>query len=336
MFPLIKSRPVARRRGSRSGFTLVELLVVIAIIGLLVALLLPAVQAAREAARRITCTNNVRQLALGVHEYEESYKAIPFGNLQGSSFTAGFSVHARVLPYIEQQAIYDSINFNVNYNDPLNAAAMNRTLPTFLCPSDKTSKLPKSLGGVNNYYANCGTTILAGAPPTNTSDPNYGMPANNGVFQRDKLNRLADIADGTAHTAMFSERVLGDGDNANVYEKGDTFRPGTFPSTADQALADCRACDISDLSKQGVSNVGAPWLQAYHSTTLYYHIAPPNGRSCMYPPGRIMTTASSWHRGGVMTAMCDGSVRFSPDQIDLVVWRAMGTRAGGENVPPPR
>lgn len=264
-------------------------------------------------------------------EYEESNKMLPYGNLQGSTFANGFSVHARILPYIEQGMVFDRINFNLAYNDVANDSARMQFVPAFVCPSDKT-KLTPALGGKNNYYGNCGTTILAGAPPTLTTDPNFGMPANNGIFQRDKINKLADVTDGTSNTAMFSEKTSSDGDNAQVDEKSDTFRPGTFPANADAALADCKACDIKNLTKQGTSNVGAPWIQAYHSTTLYYHVAPPNGRSCMYPPGRIMTTANSWHRGGVYTAMCDGSVRFSVDSINLQIWRALGTREANDQV----
>jgi len=94
----------------------------------------------------------------------------------------------------------------------------------------------------------------------------------------------------------------------------------------------CRECDINDLSKQGVSNVGAPWIYAYHSNTNYYHIAAPNSRSCMFPPGRIMTTAGSRHNGGVNVVMCDAAVRFVPDDVDLSIWRAWGSRKGHEKV----
>ncbi len=87
---------------------------------------------------------------------------------------------------------------------------------------------------------------------------------------------------------------------------------------------------MTDLSRQGFSNVGSPWLRAYHSTTLYYHVLEPNSRSCMYPPGRIATTAGSRHTGGVQVGACDGSVHFVSSSIDLGIWRALGTRAGGE------
>jgi prepilin-type N-terminal cleavage/methylation domain-containing protein/prepilin-type processing-associated H-X9-DG protein len=322
------------RRASyvRAGFTMIELLVVIAIVGFLIALMVPAIQVAREMARRLQCGDNTKQLSLGVQEYHDSCQAFPYGNVQGATAYSGISIHARLLPYLEQSSVYDTIDWNVDYSHPRNRPALMKLVPPFICPSDP-DRLPPDLGGRNNYYGNCGTNILAGAPPTNSNDPNFGMQPCNGVFQRDKLVRFADVSDGSAYTAMFSEKCKGDGNNGLVSAKTDTFRPGTFPATADQAVADCNACNIEDLSKQGVSNVGAPWMYAYHSTTLYYHVAPPNGRSCMFPPGRIMTTANSYHPGGVIVAMCDGSVRFIPNSIDLAVWRAMGTRSGGDRVP---
>ncbi len=92
------------------------------------------------------------------------------------------------------------------------------------------------------------------------------------------------------------------------------------------------AVDVNDVSKQGFSNIGAPWIRGYHSTTTYYHVNVPNGRSCMYPSSRIMTTASSNHTGGVNVAMMDGSTKFVSQTVDLTAWRAVGTRDGGEVV----
>lgn len=316
-------------RGVRSGFTLVELLVVIAIIGILVGLLLPAVQSAREAARRMQCGNNLKQLGLAMHNYESTFKRFPPGNMAGL-WSNGISVHARLLPYIEQANSYVLVDFNYAYNHPNNDRARVQQVSTFLCPSDISGNLPAALGGKNNYYANAGTSLMAGAPPTDPSDPNFGLLPPNGIFFRDSRIGPRDILDGLSFTAAFSEKLLGDGNNGIGTANSDTFRPGTFPATPDAAVADCFAVNVSDLSKQGVSNVGAPWLWAYHSTTMYYHIAPPNTRSCMYPPGRIMTTAGSRHPGGVQVLLCDGSVQFQSQTLDIQVWRGLGTRQGGE------
>jgi prepilin-type N-terminal cleavage/methylation domain-containing protein/prepilin-type processing-associated H-X9-DG protein len=317
-------------KSSSRGFTLVELLVVIAIIGILVGLLLPAVQAAREAARRMQCSNNLKQLGLSMHNYESSCKRFPSGNLAGSSFTLGLSVHSRLLPYMEQSNIYQMVDFNYAYNHANNNVARLQTVPTFLCPSDTFTALAPTLGAGNSYYANSGTNILAGSPPTLTSDPNYGMPECNGIYYRESKVRTGDITDGLSNTFAFAEKIAGDGNNGISTPVSDTFQPGTYPANADQAMRDCMAVNVTDLSKQGYSNVGAPWIQAYHSTTLYYHVLPPNTRSCMFPPGRIATTAGSRHTGGVNGGLCDGSVRFVASSVDTQVWRAFGTRNGGE------
>ena len=152
----------------RNAFTLVELLVVIAIIGILIALLLPAVQAAREAARRAQCNNNLKQMGLALHNYHDSYKKFPPGNMSGLVFS-GISIHARLLPYLEQKNVQDLINFGVPYNDPTNDMARLSPVSLFLCPSDNNLELPPLLGGSNNYYANQGSQILFGLSPTNFS-----------------------------------------------------------------------------------------------------------------------------------------------------------------------
>ena len=303
---------------SRSGFTLVELLVVIAIIGILVALLLPAVQAAREAGRRTSCSNNLKQLATAIHEYHDIHEMFPFGGM------SGHSQHTRLLPFIEQKGVFSQINFSVSVNNTFHDVPRNTKINAFLCPSDP-DKLPIALGGRNNYYANMGTNIMY--TTTDPSHPNFGRPPFNGAFSSDHITTgLRDILDGTSSTALFSEKNKGDGTNGYSTPESDTFRPGTYPDTADGAMNDCMAIDVNDLSKQGNSNVGAPWMSSSHSVTQYWHVLTPNTRSCMYPSLRIATTANSRHPNGVQMALCDGSVRFVTDAIDVRTWRALGTR----------
>jgi prepilin-type N-terminal cleavage/methylation domain-containing protein len=307
---------------NRPGFTLVELLVVIAIIGVLVALLLPAVQAAREAARRIRCGNNMKQMGLALHNYHDTYLAIPIADVNGTSTPV--SAHARLLPFLEQNNVFALVDFTVPYNHANNLAARNTIVPTFICPSDP-SQLPTAVGGRNNYYWNAGNGVVmydSGAT---------GQPPSNGLVYHSKLFRFADIIDGLSGTAAFAEKLTGDGSNG-ISSKTDTFQPGTYPNNADEAMQQCNAVNVTDLSKQGYSNVGGPWLQQYHSTNQYNHVLPPNGRSCMYPPGRIATTSNSQHPGGVQITLCDGSVRFVSATINLATWRNLGSINGGETI----
>lgn len=320
-----------RRFKRRRGFTLVELLVAMAIIAILLSLLLPAVQHVREMARRSTCRDRLHQLSLALQTYHTSYQCFPSGNTGGLVFS-GLSFHTRILPELQQEALAKRINFHVGYDDPTNDFARNLNLPLFRCPSD-TDALPAEAGGRNNYYGNSGTQILfSGVPPADPSAPNADMPPSDGIFFRNSWIRSGDIPDGESYTALLCEKVLGDGSNGISTPASDTYQPGTFPETPDEALQDCRELDVTDLTKQGRSNVGAPWLWGYHSTSLYWHVAPPNERSCMYPPGRILTTAGSRHGGLVHLAICDGSVRTISEDIDLELWRSLGSRNGDEVV----
>lgn len=305
------------------AFTLVELLVVIAIIGILVALLLPAVQAAREAARRMQCGNHLKQFGLALHNYHDVYKCIPIADVDGT--VNPVSAHARLLPYLEQMPLYNLVDFNVPYNHANNVVARNTEVAVFLCPSD-SPRLPTSLGGRNNYYWNAGSGVVMYASGMT------GQPPSNGIIWHNKVHRFSDIIDGLSNTAGFAEKMTGDGSNGISSPRTDTFQPGTYPNTADEAQLQCEAVNVNDLSKQGYSNVGGPWIQQYHSTNQYNHVLPPNGRSCMYPPGRIATTANSQHPGGLQITLCDGSVRFISSTIAIATWRGLGSINGNETI----
>lgn len=303
------------------GFTLIELLVVIAIIAILIALLLPAVQQAREAARRTQCKNNLKQLGLAIHNYHDTYGCIPIADVNGT--VNPVSAHARLLPYIEQAPLYALVDFNVPYDHANNTIARTTEVQAFRCPSDPTP-LPASVGGRNNYYWNAGNGVVmytSGAA---------GQPESNGVIFHNRKYRFNDITDGLSNSACMAEKLTGDGSNGISSPKTDTYRPGTYPNTPSEAIAQCNAANVTDLSQQGYSNVGGPWLQQYHSTNQYNHVLPPNGRSCMFPPGRIATTANSQHIGGVQILLCDGSARFLSENIDINIWRNVGSINGGE------
>jgi len=309
----------------RPAFTLVELLVVIAIIGVLVGLLLPAVQAARESARRMQCGNNLKQIGLATHNYESTYKCLPAGRT-----SRGLSSHAALAPYLEQGNAAEQINFSVPWNAPENTVARTLLVATFLCPSDPQSINPIGWGGTT-YRGNQGSGILWGLPSQDPANPNFAMPAPDGIFFLNSFLRFRDIGDGLSNTVAFSEHNQGDFSNA-ISSKSDTFWPRTIPANADEAFQQCEAIDPNDLQYQRVSDVGAPWIYGYHSNTIYFHASPPNKRSCMFPPGRIATTAKSSHPAGVLIAKCDGSVAFMTDSINLSIWRALGTRLGSDSV----
>jgi prepilin-type N-terminal cleavage/methylation domain-containing protein/prepilin-type processing-associated H-X9-DG protein len=341
----------------RSAFTLIELLVVIAIIAVLIGLLLPAVQKIREAANRMKCTNNLKQIGLGLHNYHDTFKTFPFGKGQDYRATmsnvpvyARWSVHSQVLPFVEQDNLYKSINFNfppetpgmagpiINfmpaYQNPgrVNAEACRVLVPIFLCPSDG-APIPGDWPGQNNYLANQGVQFLCDLSEQlpSTVAPNERP---NGPFYYLSKVRIADLTDGTSNTVMFSEKKRGNG-SPDPRTDMLTMRNTT---TLDETYQTCNSLDPTTAtpltSKQGFS-----WVMGEMCCTTYNHVSTPNTRTCagLGFPGNMANMAmqvppSSYHGSGVNVLMGDGSVRYVQDGINLQTWRALGTRNGGEVV----
>jgi prepilin-type N-terminal cleavage/methylation domain-containing protein/prepilin-type processing-associated H-X9-DG protein len=308
-------------RHRRQGFTLIELLVVIAIIGVLIALLLPAVQAAREAARRAQCVNNLKQIGIGLHNYHDSRGALPGAYLVYP--TTEFSALSQILGYMEQGNLYNSLNFSLPYSDPTNSTILTTTVSNFLCPSDFPNPIP-ARGAATNYMADMGSWIVWQAP----TGPNVGLPGPNGTFFGNSSTRFADITDGLSNTGMFSERVLADGSNAIVSPQSDVFFSAGSPTTIPDAVQQCQAIDVNNLSNQFPLFMGAPWTNGQH---IFLHVTPPNSRSCgFFVFLRAIMPPSSRHPGGVNLLLGDGSVRFIKDTVNVNAWRALGTISGGE------
>jgi prepilin-type N-terminal cleavage/methylation domain-containing protein/prepilin-type processing-associated H-X9-DG protein len=308
-------------RKPRRAFTLIELLVVIAIIGVLIALLLPAVQAAREAARRSQCVNNLKQIGIALHNYHDVQGALPGSYLVYE--TTKCSALSQILSNLEQAPLYDALNFSLAFDDLTNTTVTNTVVSSFLCPSDFPNPTP-ARGAASNYMADMGSWIVWQA----AAGPNAALRPPDGAFFGNSSTRFAQVVDGLSSTGFFSERVLADGSNAIVSPQADVFFSPAAPTTIDDAVQLCRAVDINNLSNQFPLFMGAPWTNGQH---VFQHVMPPNSRSCgFFTALRAVMPPSSRHPGGVNLLLGDGSVRFVKDSVNVTVWRALGTIKGRE------
>jgi prepilin-type N-terminal cleavage/methylation domain-containing protein/prepilin-type processing-associated H-X9-DG protein len=334
---------MTRRRGE-VGFTLIELLVAIGIISILIALLLPAVQAAREAARRAQCQNNLHQIGIAVQAYHDANGCYPpaVTQLNRPDYGGYYSIHVRLLPYLEQGMLFNAINFETGtwptdtfyfgpglaltiLNRP-NVTAMNTSLRVFLCPSDAG---PFRRTG-NNYRGNVGVGPKWG---TSAEFPDSG----NGIFPEIGPIRMSQVPDGLSHTAAYSERLQGSGhDDGQAVPERDMFQMLGVALTADDLLKACRiSARVSN--KEIYTSAGMWWFWTGRENTLYNHAQAPNGvvPDCTHGgtlPATDMCTARSRHYGGVNVLMGDGSARFVSETISTAVWRGFGSRNGGELV----
>lgn len=339
-------------RVKRDGFTLVELLVVIAIIGILIALLLPAVQAAREAARRSQCTNNLKQLGLAMHNYHDVHKCFPaavYKNGQGD-FWRGYSSFVQILPFIEQQAVYDQVksisnNFYVHWDPDTPLRDIRATsIAAFQCPSD--SKFPSAGGGWANGPG-CNYGVSTGSTPRWSDWRNQ-----NGMFRcKNDGNahaevKMSDVRDGTTNTLLASEHLTGDNDDGRLMNGNSSeTRIGTgFPGGAGNANATQAQLESWGAACEGTtthnSENGCQWIAPEPTQTTLNTVAPPNWK---YP--NCQTSGSGFaadrdglyvprsrHPGGANCVLGDASVRFVTETIDLQTWQWLGNRDDGNPI----
>jgi prepilin-type N-terminal cleavage/methylation domain-containing protein/prepilin-type processing-associated H-X9-DG protein len=327
----------------KHGFTLIELLVVIAVIAVLIALLLPAVQKVREAANRMQCGNNLKQIALACHNYHDVHKALPPGShinfvnvAYGNSGGSGnlLPTYAWLLPFFEQDNLFRVVSFTVTIDNAGNATLREQSLPNLLCPSDPnpafavlnaTFKYSK-----HNYHPNFGVgPIRYHADPTCSSvtstysNGSFVCAANargKGPFYWNSKTRLADITDGTANTAMYAEILKGARGDVN-YADTDARGVGMAQSCHYTHSASPNS-SVPDVVRQGrcVSTADMPcqnsaWASWNGSSNYLFDFD---------------FAARSMHRGGVNVALCDGSIRFVSDRVPLLtVWQELGTIASG-------
>ncbi|MGD9632790.1 MAG: DUF1559 domain-containing protein [Pirellulales bacterium] len=341
------------RRVNSSAFTLVELLVVIAIIGILAALLLPAIQSSREAARRTQCMNSLKQLGIALHNYVSAANHFPPGQVARTYADQPnhpqtfyrWSALAHLLPYMENQSVSDLLDLSLPLYMPgagypiadKNKSGVAQALPEFLCPSDLGQPV-KSAWGPTNYVA-CAGSGAGGGTPFETD----------GVFFVNSATTFAKLGDGSSHTVAMSESLLGEDTELNATSG---FVGSTAQRTYKFTLNFSAVVDLTDARCDGTKNYnsalgngndprGFAWCSGEYRCALYNHYYTPNAESfdCItsvtvdptLPPQRLYSAygwraARSLHPGGLNILLADGSMRFVDDGIDHTVWRAYSTR----------
>ena len=320
---------------ARSGVTLVELLATLGIVVLLTAIILPAVFAARQAARRSLCVNNLKNSAAALHQHHALRGAFPAAqpsniNVDGNIRSRHISPLVFALPHLDQSQVYDRLNLTgdvADFDNPAIATAV----AAFRCPADGGQVDGGPLGdpGDCNYRANLGAGL-------------YWLPPAGGAFEIFDGLPAGAFTDGTSHTVMLSERLVGDDDPSRLNIARDHWHTGLF-TVLNRLPTRAELLDVCGRTPDGTpqhhSAGGGSWFRSGFPSTWYNHAAPPNapfaGCSVNHSGFRDhinggFVGASSLHGSGVQCAYADGSVVFVAESIDLTIWQAVGTRAGGE------
>lgn len=327
---------ISNRARYRSGFTLIELLVVIAIIAILVAILLPAVQQAREAARRTSCKNSLKQLGLALHNYHDTYEGFPPGYTSRGVTPAdaaiaetggNFAWSVSILPHLDQQAVFESLDTDVDCTTAANlAAAQTATIPMFRCASDIGSNTFDVTDGSSNTYtlprSNYPAVYGYGNVSLNPGDPD---PA--GVFYRNSFTNLRDIVDGPSNVLLVAERrsvhdFANDGTTVEAFTTWYAAVPDiTVPSgMSGMGMPATEAGPALVLGHVGQTmNMGMMSMNMHHTPNTTNHVV----------------NFSSYHPGGINYLMGDGAVRFISETVDYNTFRYLGQRADGNPVTVP-
>ena len=344
---------------TRRAFTLIELLVVIAIIAILIGLLLPAVQKVREAASRMKCSNNMKQMGLAAHNYESSNGTLPPSRhsavVAGTLVSSDATLQVILLPYLEQDNLRKLFDLNYNTNSDLpvhssfpakagaNAQARVTEVSFFICPSDPSSAKTFNAGRLN-YYGNQGTTANWRAGIGGPGAGVFQIPALGASTTEWKGPTIIGLTDGSSNTAMFGEVMRGSftGESTGAGQSDNTSI-SFAASISGAAMFDGRGvagCSAGSLSSP-LRYTGQQYYRAIPQMMTYSHTLPPNWNrkvtnlaaqqyNCSQSTTFNHLAASSYHTGGVNLCMADGSVKFARDAVDFAAWQAAGTAGGGE------